>query len=143
MRIVEMKKLIGPRLILRLVKASDATARYRDWLNDPMVNQFLESRFQKYTAADVRRYIKEVHKDSRSLFLAIVLKNENKHIGNIKLDSINPIHRSGVIGILIGDKSAWGLGLATEAIRLLSEYAFRRMKLHRLSARLYQTNKGS
>jgi len=37
----------------------------------------------------------------------------------------------------------WGKGLATEAIRLVSEFAFKKFKLKKLGARCYATNTGS
>lgn len=131
----------GPRIILRTLKPEDATARYAAWLNDPVINRYLEIRFRRHTVPGIRKYIKEVSGDKDTVFLAIMLGK--LHIGNIKLGPIDNNHRVGDIGIVIGEKSCWGKGYATEAVKLLSDYAFRKLKLHKLTAGAYLDNVGS
>lgn len=43
----------------------------------------------------------------------------------------------------IGEKNAWGKGFATEAIQLVTHFAFEQLHLHRLQAGLYASNIGS
>ena len=77
------------------------------------------------------------------VFFAIILNEGVRHIGNIKLGPINPFHRYGDIGIIIGDKKSWGKGFAKEAIALLMDTAFKKLKLHKVTAGCYAPNKGS
>jgi RimJ/RimL family protein N-acetyltransferase len=84
-------------------------------------------------------YVKAVSGSSDTYFYGIYEGKE--HIGNIKLQE-KPQHNLGDIGIIIGDKSKWGCGYATEAIRLLTEHAFK-MGLHKISAGIYADNIGS
>src|SRR5205814_2669717 len=72
-----------------------------------------------------------------------VRKDNDQHIGNIKLGPIHWIHRYAEIGLLIGEKSCWGQGYASEAIRLVTTYAFERLNLHKVTAGCYATNVGS
>ena len=136
-------RLESERIYLRPVEISDATEEYVGWLNDPEVNRFLESRFVIHTLEGVRSYVKRVGKDQNNVFLAIIRKEDGKHIGNIKLGSIDWYHKVGDIGILIGDKKSWGKGYATEAIRALESYAFGTLNLHKLTAGAYENNVGS
>ena len=85
----------------------------------------------------------ERRNDRTSILLAIVIKSDQRHIGNIKLGSINWIHRLADMGILIGEKDCWGKGYATEAIRLVAGYAFEILNLHKLVAGVYSMNEGS
>lgn len=66
------------------------------------------------------------------VFLATILKDEDKHIGNIEIGPINRIYRFADVGIIIGEKSFWGKGFATEAIKLIVNYAFNKLKLQKL-----------
>ncbi|MDD5680708.1 MAG: GNAT family protein [Candidatus Omnitrophica bacterium] len=133
----------GDRIYLRKVRLSDANNSYLRWLNDEEVSRFLESRFKKWTMAGLRKYIKAITGNPDNLFLAIILKEGNRHIGNIKLGPINRAHNSAEIGIIIGEKDCWGKGFATEAIRLVSGYAFGRSGIHKLTAGAYSNNGGS
>src|SRR5262249_39270580 len=81
--------------------------------------------------------------DRDNVFLAIILKEGDRHIGNIKLGPIQWIHRFADIGLLIGEKDCWGRGYATEAIRLVTDYAFCELNLHKLAAGCYDLNQGS
>ena len=77
------------------------------------------------------------------IFLAICLKKDDMHIGNIKLGPINWVHRFADISLLIGDKNYWGKGIATEAIRLISNFAFKVINLRKVKAGCYASNIGS
>ena len=81
--------------------------------------------------------------DRNNVFLAIVAREGDRHIGNIKLGPIDWLHRTGDIGILIGERDCWGKGYAAEAIALLAEYAFGTLNLHKLTASCYEPNQGS
>lgn len=133
----------GERLYLREIRLSDVDGPYHRWMNDPEVTRFLESRFSKNTKPEMRKFVRQALKNPGILFLAIVLKKGDRHIGNIKLGPINRMHKNADIGILIGEKDCWGKGYATEAIKLLSDHAFRKLKLHKLTAGCYANNTGS
>lgn len=136
-------KLESERIYLKLMEDKDINKSYLSWINDPAVNRFLESRFKKWTLRNLRKYVNDMQNNRDSLFFAIILKDRGRHIGNIKIGHINRIHKFADIGILIGDKSCWGKGYAKEAIKLVADYAFRSLKLHKLTAGAYATNAGS
>lgn len=136
-------RLEGLKIYLRPVKITDATEEYLHWLNSEEVNQFLESRFLDFTIKSIEEYIKKMTDDENTIFLAIIRKDINKHIGNIKLGPIHWNHRLGDIGIMIGDKNSWGKGYASEAIELLTNFAFNTLKLHKVTAGAYKNNMGS
>lgn len=140
-----MNKLIlkGKNIYLRPIEISDATKDYVHWLNDPKVNQYLESRFLRSTLKNLKEYVKNIKKDPNYIFLAIVRKDSGKHIGNIKLGPINRHHKFAEIGIMIGDKNSWGCGFASEAINILSDFSFNKLKLHKIIAGAYENNTGS
>jgi RimJ/RimL family protein N-acetyltransferase len=136
-------KLVGARLFLRQVCLADATENYARWMNDPEINCYLESRFVTHTVAGLRQYIEKTNADPHNFFLAIMLQADDRHIGNIKLGPVNPVHRLGDIGLIIGETDCWGKGYATEAIELITRFAFHELKLHKVTASCYANNPGS
>ena len=135
--------LESERLLLRPIELADVNEAYRAWMNDPAVMQYTESRFQSHSMEQIRQYVESVQADASSRFFAIIEKASAKHIGNVKIGHMQPVHRSADVGIIIGDKSSWGKGYATEALKLAAGYAKETLKLHKLWAGIYANNPGS
>lgn len=120
----------------------DADGNYLRWMNDPVITRFLETKAGTHTSASLRDYLAQTL-GSQNIFLAIMQTADNRHIGNIKLGPINRRHLLGDIGIIVGEQDCWGKGVATEAIALLKDYAFKVAGLHKLTASCYADNAGS
>ena len=130
-------------MILRELSSSDITEEYVEWLNDTEINQFLESRFTRQDINSVESYIRKMAASEIDYLFGIFDKADAKHIGNIKLGPVSTCHRRAEIGLIIGDKQKWGKGYATEAITLVSEFAFYQIDLLKLTAGCYESNLGS
>ena len=74
------------------------------------------------------------------LFWAIVIKEGDTHIGNIKIDPINKNNKIGEYGILIGDKSKWGQGFAKEASKAIIDYCFNVLALRKITLGVIKDN---
>ena len=133
----------GKIIYLREVRESDVNDEYYSWLNDPEINQFLETRFFPRSKNDILSYVRKMDGNPDEIFFAICIKENDKHIGNIKLGPINWIHRKGDISLVIGNKDYWGRGIAAEAIGLVIDFAFKVLNLHKLCAGYYESNIGS
>ncbi|MCL9683573.1 GNAT family N-acetyltransferase [Legionella maioricensis] len=128
---------------LFVLTENDVAPSYIDWLNDPEVNRYLESRFEIHSLESTRQFVKNCMANDNTLLLGIRFPLlENKHIGNIKLE-INQRHGLGEVGIMIGEKKAHGKGVATQAISLLAQIARDELKLRKLTAGCYESNKAS
>ncbi len=117
------QKFFGQRIYLRKLGAADATEEYAGWLNDPDANNFLETR--KTTLPELRDYIKQQNDNRASALLGVFDRENDVHIGNVKLEPIDWEKKRAVFGILIGNKQYWRQGIGTEATKLAVEYAFR------------------
>ena len=133
----------GEHIFLREVRREDVNENYYQWMNDNEITRYTESRFYPYSTEQLQIYVSSLDGKRESVFLAIIEKTSVQHIGNIKLGNIDWIHRRADIGVIIGDKNCWGQGYAGEAIALLSEYAFRKLNLHKVWAGCYANNIGS
>ncbi len=112
---------------MRSLAAFDATPEYCSWLNDPEVYKYLEVR--GVTLEDVRAYIAKRNVDPNALLLGIFDKDNDRHMGNIKLEPIDWDKKTAVFGIVVGDKNYWRKGYGTEATRLIIDYAFQKLGL--------------
>lgn len=138
-----LRVLQGKRIYLRDIVPDDVNEAYCRWMNDPATNKFLESRFYPHSIGSLREYLVDKQADRLNVFFAIVFKDGDRHIGNIKLGPIDPHHHLADIGILIGEKDCWGKGYASEAISLVVGYAFDTLGLHKVTAGCYAPNKGA
>ncbi len=135
-------ELHGKSISLRPLLEKDCTVEYLNWLKDPEVNRFLESRWDEQSLDTIKSFVKSVCDSSHS-FLFAIIADDDLHIGNLKIGPIHPIYRCADIGYLIGKKNYWGRGIATEAVGLATEWAFRKLKLHRLQGGVYVDNRAS
>jgi spore coat polysaccharide biosynthesis protein SpsF (cytidylyltransferase family)/RimJ/RimL family protein N-acetyltransferase len=138
---VEYPIIDGGRIYLRVLKEDDASQEYCNWLNDPIVNKFLETK--KATIEEVKQYIKEKKENPNCLFFGIFLKDTEKHIGTIKLEPIDFKNKKAPLGILIGNKNYWGLGICTNAVKLLIDYAFNNLGLDKIELSAISENKAA
>jgi len=136
---VKDNKIYGSRIYLRLLVLDDASQEYCDWLNDPEVNKFLETR--KSTIAELKNYIQKQLDDPNALFYGIFDKSSDKHIGNIKLEPIDWQKKRAVFGILLGDMNYWGKGIGTEATRLIVDYVFGDLNFKEVELGVIESNK--
>jgi [ribosomal protein S5]-alanine N-acetyltransferase len=133
----------GERIRLREVRLTDVTERYVQWMNDPEVNQYLETRFEAHSAADIAAYVKAMTQAANVVFLAIIRKADALHLGNLRIGEIDRRHATASIALVLGEKSVWGQGFGCEAIALAARYAFDVLGLRKLNARCYANNLGS
>jgi RimJ/RimL family protein N-acetyltransferase len=124
--------LVGDRLYLRGLVVNDLDDDYLTWLNDAEVCQYNSHHVFPFTRESGEDYIRRVSASRSDLVLAVVLKENDVHIGNISLQRISCVNRNAEFAILFGAKEAWGKGYAKEAARLLLNHGFRELNLHRI-----------
>jgi ribosomal-protein-alanine N-acetyltransferase len=135
--------LKGENYILRPLTIEDVQGNYKNWLNDPEVNSYnTHARFPR-TENYLVDYVNSLNNLNNIIVLAIVdpLEN-NKHIGNISLQSINWIDRSSEIAFILGEKTYWGKGVMFECGKLLIEHAFKTLNLNRIACGTSSLNVG-
>jgi ribosomal-protein-alanine N-acetyltransferase len=138
-----MTEIYSQNLFYRLLKESDVTETYVNWLNDSEINKYLETRHSYHTLDSCQIFVADMLMDKNQHLFGIFLKSNNAHIGNIKLGFIDPNHHTGQIGLLIGEKDQWGKGFATEAIKELTSWGFKSLSLQKIEAGCYDENIGS
>ena len=133
-----LKKIESERIILDPMSEVYVTRDYLKWLNDSEVIKYLEIN-STTEFNDLKLYVNDKIKN-KSLFWAIVIKNNNKHIGNIKLEPISLYHQTATLGIMLGSKDEWGKGYAKEAINILIRYSFNHLNLRKINLGVVESN---
>jgi RimJ/RimL family protein N-acetyltransferase len=110
--------------------------------DDPAVARFLRDRFpQPYTADDGRRWIAINRTIVPATAFAIVV--EGAACGGVGITPGSDVERAGAeIGYWLG-QAYWGRGIATEALALMSDYAFATFPVLRLWAVVFEGNPAS
>lgn len=130
--IINEPVLTGENIYLEGLSEKHVSEKYAQWLNDKEVCR--ENRHGKgnNTIEMTKRYVESVDRAETIAAFAIITKKDKRHIGNISLGNISWDNYSGEISILIGEKDAWGRGIATEAYKLIIDYGFNTLGLHRI-----------
>jgi len=125
------------RVTLRPITEEDLPD-YVVWLNDPEVVQFTSVCAGTITSEGEREWFARISAaDARERHWAIVA--EGRHIGNCALMP-HPTQNKAGFGIIVGDKSAWGKGYGTAALREVLRIAFAEMELHRVHLTVFPEN---
>lgn len=138
-----MALLENDTLRLRAPEPEDLDLLYR-WENNPDLwkTGCTMTPFSRYT---LKRYIEESYRDifaTGQLRLMIELRKTGETVGTIDLYDFEPRHLRAGVGILL-DPLYHGKGFATEALQVLTDYAFRFLKLHQLFVHIPEGNEAS
>ncbi len=117
---------------LRALELSDLDRTWK-WHNDSGLYEWLVSPFRQVSRAAEEEWIRRKVAISQTEFqLAICLKENNQHIGNIHLRNIDWVSRLAEVGIFIGDAEHWSKGYGRQAMRLILRHAFHDLRLRRV-----------
>ena len=132
--------ITGTRVRLRAIRREDLET-LRGYVNDPEVMQY-SNQYQPISEAAQEEWFAGLGRAHDSVWFALddVRGDEAKLVGTCCLVGIDWVSRLAELRIRIGDKSAWGCGLGTEATRILVNYAFEDLNLERVWLRVFEMN---
>lgn len=109
------------------------------WANDPELMRLMD-RVRPVSEAEHEAWFASVVRGDDCAYFAIETSDAGLHVGNVWLWSIDRRHRKAELRVVIGDTSARGRGLGSEAIDRMCRQAFERMALHRIYAYVLSSN---
>jgi len=136
-RVIERLPIVTARLRIERFGEKHLTDAYVGWLNDPEVVRFSDQRFRVHTRDSCRHYL-ESFAGTANLFLA--LTTSDRHIGTMTA-YVDDNHGVADLGILIGDRQAWGMGYGTEAWTAVCD-ALLEAGIRKITAGTLETNTG-
>ncbi len=133
------RKLVGKLCYLSPYSPDDADAQTR-WENDLAVAIPLGDEAYTTTAREkLAEHINGAIQNQAHFFSIIDLENEQV-IGRVLLFSFDPVNRTAMVGILIGEKEFRGRGYGSEALVLMLDYAFNLLNLHNVMLGVFAFN---
>jgi RimJ/RimL family protein N-acetyltransferase len=122
----------GKLVRLRAFEREDAE-RYRAWVNDAEIAQFVD-RAKPVTRIEHERWYEALVRSDRTAVFAVEPRRGGRLIGLAWLFGIDWRHRRAEVRILIGDRRSWNSGRGTDAVRTLTRVAFGPLNLEKLYA---------
>jgi RimJ/RimL family protein N-acetyltransferase len=101
------------------------------WFNDPEIITTLKLNLG-VTRRQEEQFFERLEAPADSAFHWAILDPSEQHVGFISLHEINWRHRWATGGLVIGERSAWGHGYATDAVSVRTGFAFDEVGLHRI-----------
>lgn len=136
-----MSRIIGRRVVLREFMAEDLFPM-RTWIEDARVTRNLGGIYAKpQTIEQTRAYLNGLlNGDVGGVNLVIAERETLNYLGQINFLSIDQTARRAELAIVMMAEHA-NKGYGQEAIRLMLDYGFSQLNLHRVFLKVYAENK--
>jgi ribosomal-protein-alanine N-acetyltransferase len=133
---------IGSLVYLRHPTQEDANGGWHEWFSDEEVTKYLDSQQWPNSQERQQEYLKTANSSS-NITLSVVSKSSDKHIGVVSLRSMNLIHRSANVSIVMGEREFRGGAHSLDAFSLILRVAFLRFNLRNLVSYYAEPNEAS
>jgi RimJ/RimL family protein N-acetyltransferase len=124
--------------MLSPLRDEDSEVLFR-WINDRELVE-LNAPFAPVGEVEHRRWFDAVRKRGDTVIFGIRTIADDELVGSCQLHGIDPRDRSAELQIRVGERSAWGRGYGTEAVRMLVAYGFAELGLSRVQLHAFATN---
>jgi len=127
-----IRRIEGQKIVLEPFSEYYLSENYLAWLRDDMVTRYLVKGGADINMAEVRNFCRSMIESRDDFFFAIVVRDGDRHVGNVRLGPIDWREAITGFGIMIGDREWHGQGLASETIKLITSFAFDELNLSQL-----------
>ena len=136
-----MPRLIGQQVMLREYQSEDF-ACIRQWVNDASATRYLSTRFWvPQTTVDTQEFLSGMMQSSHNAYNFVIADaKDGRYIGQLDMFRVDWRLRRGEIGMVIASSEDRGRSFGTEALRLLSRFAFETLGLERIELEVHMDN---
>jgi len=134
-------KLVGRNGVALVPMTLENFMRHGPWMLQPEIGRFWGPRFGEVTPESAKEHYKEFADGKTSVNWTIAYLDEP--VGFTGIFDIDWVRRDGESGIFIGRADLFGRGIASEAVRLRTDFAWRELRLHRVHNWIAHANRGS
>jgi RimJ/RimL family protein N-acetyltransferase len=128
------------QLSLRTLVLSDDLQNYLYWMSHPNNNEYILTAKKNYSLGELHNFIESCNLSPTTILLGIFDKANHTHIGNIKYEKIDLTNKTAVMGILIGEKSYRGRGIAKSVIEESAKWLNINLNVQTIFLGVDQTN---
>ncbi|TLS53956.1 GNAT family N-acetyltransferase [Paenibacillus antri] len=129
--------LRGENVYLRPIEAEDAEWYFQSLYDDE--NRKLTGTQLHYTREQIANYIAGKAQDRSGVLLLIAANDTDEPIGDVALQNIDAMNRSANVRIAL-NPGRTGRGYGSEAMRLMLDYGFGIVNLHRIELNVFAYN---
>lgn len=127
---------------LRQIISSDIGNVYKG-LSHPDVIKYYGVSYNSLSATEEQmRWFKEIEQNKTGIWWAIVNLDDTLFYGAVGLNNLSHFHKKAELGYWLLPEY-WGQKIMANAIPLVCEYAFKKLKIHRIEAMVETENKAS
>jgi len=131
---------IGKTIRLAAPREGDAAVMQK-WYEDAAFMRSLDTDVARLrTVADMKEELENAAKSKNDFHFQIRLLETDELVGFIVLDGVEWTNGCCMLGIGIGPREYRGIGYGSEAIRLVLQYAFTELNLHRVGLNFISYN---
>ncbi len=130
--------LAGTKIALTALRRDDADILF-GWINTPDTVRF-NAPFSPVHEPGHLAWLERVTSDPSRIIFGIRSLSTRRLVGVIQLIDLHPVHRSAELIIRIGADGDCGHGFGSEAVRLMTGFAFRDRNLQRVSLKVFADN---
>lgn len=129
----------GKKIYLRAMEPEDMEM-YREMVNDEEVSRMVVGWSFPVSKYEQMNWYERSVGDANKRF-TICIKEDNSPVGMVTLTDIDLVNRSAFHGIKLHSSCPKGMGIGTDSVMTLMEYAFNQLNLNRLNGEwlLYNT----
>src|SRR3989344_6144944 len=127
------------KLIIRPLKLGDVD-HIMTWVNHPEVVKNLQHFNKKFTRKDEAEYVKKILKSKNDFVFSFFHHKTEEYIGQGGIHQISWDNKLGRLSIII-KRGYWNKGYAQEILPALVDYAFKKLKLHKVWLMHWKENK--
>ncbi len=130
--------IMGDEVRLWALERHDLIQNYQ-WANDPELIRLAGLDPTPKAAQAIEGWFDSIVRNQRIQIFAIKTA-DGDYLGNIELTSIDRQCGKAEVGLMLGNREAWGKGYASRALQAMLGYAYGELRLHRLYARVLEFN---
>jgi len=134
-------KLVGRNGVTLVPMTLENFTLHGPWMLQPEIGRFWGPRFGEVTPESAKEHYKEFADGKTSINWTIAYLDEP--VGFTGIFDIDWVRRDGESGIFIGRPDLFGRGIASEAVRLRTDFAWRELRMHRVHNWIAHANRGS
>ncbi|GIW10716.1 MAG: hypothetical protein KatS3mg061_1773 [Dehalococcoidia bacterium] len=136
--------MFGPTLrgqqVLLGQPCRDEAPTYLRWLADPEVTRFLPMRHPPSLPME-EEWLETMARSERDVVWTV--RREEQLVGVVGLHLIDWLNRNCIQGVMIGERTVWHSGIASEAVGLTLGYAFLELGLEKVKGYVALPNEAS
>ena len=132
--------LVGKLVILRELRESDLAYTHK-WVNQREL-KLLTGAYHPVSEVETQRWYERISLELEQNAYTFIIETiaDNDVIGICSLANIDWIARKAELRIKIGEEAHWGQGAGGETIRLLVDFGFKDLNLHRIYLYVFSNN---